>query len=665
MPSLRQPNYLYRNAGELRFESVAEAWGLGERGFSNGAVYADLDRDGDLDLVVNNLNAPASLYRNQSREQDSLHYLDLRLEGKGGNPQALGAKVTAWADGQRQYLEHYPVRGFQSCMEPGRLHLGLGQAQWVDSLRVIWPDGRLSWRRNLRSNQVLTLTQDAAAPAVSPDRSRKKPPPRFANRTEALGLDGRHEENDFVDFNREPLLPHRLSTQGPRPAVGDVNGDGREDLYLPGAAGQAGQLLLQGAGGSFRPHQSEEWARFAAAEEVAACFLDVDGDGDLDLYTAYGGHQFAEDDPRLQDRMFLNRQGTFVDASDRLPIFLVNTGCVTPADYDGDGDVDLFVGGRSQTGRYGLTPPSYLLRNEGGRFSDATASAAPALRTLGMVTDAQWLDYDGDGDLDLAVVGEWMPPVLLRQEQGRLERDTVAIPPQSHGWWNRLLATDLDGDGDPDLVAGNLGLNSTLQARAAEPCRLYVADFDGNGDTDPILCYYREGKSYPWATRDELLKQLVGLRRRFPDYQSYAQATVQDLFSPGQLAQAERKVVHTFAHAWFENRGGRFLRHELPRRTQVAPVYALWAHDVDQDGQQDLLLGGNFYGVGPNRGRYDASRGFWLRGKEQGRWQVQPGWQCGFDPEGELRDLQPLRIDGRRYLLASRNDSSVQIYAWR
>ena len=659
MPSIPQPNYLYRNQGGLQFASVAAAWGLDDKGFSNGAAYADLDRDGDLDLVVNNLNAPAGLYRNLSREQDSSAYLALRLMGSEGNPYGYGARLSAWTDQGTQTLEHYPVRGFQSCMEPGHLHLGLGQAQRVDSLRITWPDGRSQRLTNVAVNQTLALRQADAT--MQPTPAAPQPEPVF--RPLPGRLDWTHQENDFVDFSREALLPHRLSTQGPRPAVADLNGDGRDDLYLPGPAGQAGQLMLQQADGRFVAQQTATWQPWAATEEVTALFFDADSDGDLDLYVACGGNQFFQKDPQLHDRLFRNEGGTFVYDAKALPPMLTNTGCVQAADYDGDGDLDLFVGGRNLTAIYGLDPRSYLLRNEGGRFLDASAADAPELISPGLITDAQWLDVDRDGDQDLALVGEWMPLTVLRNEQGRLQRDSTLMPPQSNGWWNCLAQADLDGDGDLDLVAGNLGLNSTLRASPQEPCELYVADFDGNGYSDPIICAYHEGRSYPWATRDEMLKQIVSLRRRFPNYQTYAEATIQDLFTPQQLAQSVQKRVYTFAHAWFENTPGGFVRHALPQATQMAPVYGLAIRDVDGNGLPDLVMGGNFFGVGPNRGRYDAGTGFYLTQSQAGKWEATPGWQAGLNLSGEVRAMAWLQTnEAQPCLLVARNGAEASLF---
>jgi len=658
MPSIAQPNYLYHNLGNLEFESVGEAWGLGEKGFTNGAAYADLDGDGDLDLVLNNLNAPAQILENQSDSTNKT--LSLILEGSQENSNAIGTRIEVQVGTRRMLYEHYPTRGFQSSSLPSIINLGVGETERVDSLFISWPDGKKQVLWNLLTNETHIFY---AGDGVSPSSS-KSPKGIFAAVT-SLDLGFTHEENSFIDLNREPLMPHLLSTQGPRIAIGDVGNRGIQDIYYPNASGTSGQLFLGMGWGIYSPgKQIGFFKQYAEAEEVEAEFFDADGDEDLDLYVAYGGNEFPADDPRVQDRLFLNKgNGTYEDGTNRLPAMPSHSSCVSPADYDGDGDIDLFVGGRSLPGSYGISPYSYLLINDGkGDFSDQTVQLAPDLQRAGMLTDAVWMDVNTDGKLDLVVAGEWMPiTAFVQGVNGKLTRSDEVFGSGLSGWWNRLYAADLDGDGDQDLVAGNLGLNSTLQASEQEPCALYVADFDGNGATDPILCSYRNGVSYPWAMRDDLLKQVVSFRRKFQTYADYAEVTIEELLTPEQLADAQKLEVQTFAHVWLEQKEGEWVVHELPRIAQISPVYAMLADDWNGDGHMDLLIAGNFFGVGPNRGRYDAGQGLLMLGDSKGNWTPLSPQESGISLRGEVRDLQPIMIEGKKKILVAQNNGPLQV----
>lgn len=658
MPSIPLPNYAFRRVGELAYENMAAAWGLGVPGFSNGAAYADLDGDGDLDLVVNQLQAPVALYENRSRQQDSLAYLRLRLVGTGANTFGTGARVWAWAGGRLHYREMQPVRGFLSSVEPV-LHLGLAQASQVDSLRIVWPDGRERRYRALAANQTHHLRQsEAEMPGAQPGPS--------ANpwlMPVALDWPYRHRDDGYTGFNQEKLLPHSLSMEGPRLAAADVDGDGRVDVYAGGALQQAGGLFRQQADGAFAAPVSPLWHQQAQHEEVAALFFDADGDGAPDLYVVSGGGPFNEGAAALQDQLFLNDgQGNFRLATDRLPAIRTQGSCVAAADFDGDGDLDLFVGSRAVPGSYGLPPRAFLLENDGhGYFTDVTEALVPDLLRPGMLTDAAWADVDGDGRPDLWLAGEWMPLTLFRNRAEGWVRDTLA---GTGGWWQRLLPFDADGDGDLDLVAGNLGLNSSLRAGADTPCRLYVKDFDGNGATDPVICYHREGKLYPWASRDELIGQMIGLRRRFPRYADFAEITIAEMFSPAERAGALVREVQTFASVYVENLGGgRWAWRPLPQAAQWTPVRALAATDLDGDGQTDLLLGGNFYGVGPNRGRYDARALMVLRGDGSGHWQPIPAAVSGATASGQVTDILVLPSAGETRVIVARHDESL--LGWR
>jgi len=669
MPDAAAPNYAFRNDSTgLDFTDVSAAWGLNHHGVSTGAAYADLDGDGDLDLVTNNINARASLFENRATDATDHHYLRVDLRGDSKNTHGIGAKVTVHDDGARQMQELMPTRGFQSAVEQ-RLLFGLGGRTTVDSVSVVWPDGSVNVRDDVTADQSLLFRQSNANPRSS---SPAEPPPGdtlFTDVTGTIDLNYRHEETDPVDFEREPLMPHALSLEGPALAVADVNGDGLDDLFVGGGKHQAARLFLQQPRGHperFVPTSEETWEDDAIHEDVDAVFLDADGDGDQDLYVVSGGNEFWGTADALRDRLYLNDgTGQFRRADGALPADMYANGAVVaPADYDGDGDTDLFVGSRSVARRYGKVPESYLLENDGtGRFTDVTDERAPRLREAGMVTDALWADATDDDQAELIVVGEWMPISVFARRDGRFRERTTAMGlAHTHGWWNSVDTVAADGDGDADLVAGNLGLNSVLRARPEEPVRVYVNDFDDDGDSEPILTRYRNGSSTPIAGRDRLAKQLGFIERTFPSYESFGARPVDEIVPDGTIQSATVHEATHFASSFIENEGGTFRVRPLPRRAQLAPMYDAWVHDLTQDGHADLVMGGNFYGVTPAQGRYDASYGTVLRGDGTGNWRARPPVATNLYLDGQIRALRSLRMaDGRLLLVAARNDAPLQL----
>ncbi|MEL7170709.1 MAG: FG-GAP-like repeat-containing protein, partial [Bacteroidota bacterium] len=503
----------------------------------------------------------------------------------------------------QQVAELMPTRGFQSSVEP-ILHFGLGIATTVDSLTVRWPDGRTQTMTDIDADQRLTLRYaDATDTAPAP----RRPAPLFTVVDDAIPFT--HEENDFVDFNREKLMPHKRSTDGPAVAVGDVDGDGLDDLVFGGAKHQAASLVRQQPDGSFLPVDVPAFRADSLAEDVDAAFFDADNDGDLDLYVVSGGNEFWGTSDALRDRLYRNDGGTFTRDTEALPDVFANGSVVAPGDYDGDGDLDLFVGSSTTPREYGVVPPSYLLQNDGtGRFADVTDSAAPELAGAGLLADAVWGDFDGDADLDLAVAGEWMRVRLFLNDGGTFAERT-GMAGSSSGLWHSLAAGDFDADGDLDLIAGNLGVNSMIQAQVGEPARLYVGDLDGDGSTESLLTTVRGGREYPYASLDQLKSQFATLRREYPDFVSYSAREVSELFGPGAMANADMLEADMLGSVWLENDGtGSFTQHTLPRPAQFAPAFSILPGDHDGDGHLDVLLAGNFTGVRPDRSFLAAVR---------------------------------------------------------
>jgi hypothetical protein len=671
MPQVPTPNYAYRNNGDLTFTNEARAWGLAEPGFSSGAAYVDLNNSGALDLVVNKLNAPAAIYRNRARELTGNHYLQVVLRGSGANSAGIGAKVIVKQGGKTQLLEQMPTRGFQSSVDP-RLHFGLGRATRIDSLTVIWPGRRIQVLTDVGVDRTLTLRQQAAGPSpgLRPGSVRHPSPlqPLFTDVTGRVGIDFKHHENPFYDFHREPLIPHLLSAEGPALAVGDVDGDGLDDIYVGGAKWQAGRLFLQQRDGTFRPSASVDrvFQADSLSEDVDAVLFDADGDGRPDLYVVSGGNEFWGDDPALQDRLYVNDgRGRFHRDTLALPRLSESGSCVVPGDFNGDGHLDLFVGRRAVARRYGMAPRSYLLENDGtGHFRDVTLEKAPALAEAGMVTAAAWVDYDHDGRLDLIVTGEWMAVRVFHNENGRLvDRTREAGLAGTEGWWTSVTIADLNGDGRPDLVLGNLGLNSYLRASPAEPARMYVADFGHNGTLEQVLTVYKHGVSYPVAGRDELLRLIPSLRSRYSTYASFGAARVEDVFTAAELAQATVRDVRIFASSIALNDGnGTFTLVPLPVEAQFAPIRAALAGDFDGDGRTDLLVAGNDYGFPPVLGRQDAGYGLLLRGTGDGRFAAVDMERSGLVIDGQVRHMRWLgRADGSRVIVAARNNDKLQV----
>ena len=667
MPEGKVHNYLFQGSPSLRFQNKSEAWGFERPTVSNGAAYADLDNDGDLDLITNNINEVASIYRNNSNQLHQNHYLKIKLNGDQLNKFGLGAKVFLKTKGHQMQMQQVsPTRGFMSSVEP-MLTFGLGKLTQVDTVIVIWGNQEAELKTHVKANTTLVLNQTEAQDNAKPIYAHLFPPakPLFQEVTAQVALNYKHEENNYLDFYRESLMPFQVSTEGPKLAVGDVNNDGLDDFYVGGAKWQAGKLFLQGANGKFVPTNQKLFRADSTYEDVDAVFFDADQDKDLDLYVVTGGNEFYDKMPEQFDRLYLNDgQGNFTK-SNNLPAMYDNKSCVKPADFDGDGDLDLFVGGRVVGYQYGISPNSYLLINDGhGRFTDNTAKLAPALRKVGLTTDAQWTDFDGDGDLDLLVVGDWMPVKVFENKQNKLVQKTSGTGlEKSKGLWQTIRGADFDKDGDIDFIAGNLGTNTKFRKSVPGGLKMYVKDIDGNGTLDQILTYELNGKWYPAASKDELAKQIPLINKKFTNYKDFAGKTITELFDKNQLQDAQVMEVNTFASVYFENTGkGIFKQYALSREAQVSKIFSFFIQDVNQDGNLDVLLGGNLYGVSTYQGRYDASYGLLLQGNGQGKFTAIPPTTSGFLLEEQVRDIKSLKTAAGELLLVARNGLPLQIF---
>jgi len=638
MPSSKVKSYLFKNNGNLTFSDVSAAWGIKDFSNSNGAAYVDLDNDGDLDLVVNNVNQPAFVYENRSHGQNHNHYLSISLKGLRGNTEGIGSKVVIYAGGNAQGLEQMPARGYESCVSPV-LHFGLGKVKEIDSLKITWRSGLSQFLYHVKADQLLTLDErgalkpSAVQPAIKPVFTPLTSPIVYADKPTTVN-----------DFKRQPLLVNPLSFNGPCMIKGDVNGDHLEDIFIAGGNGEPPVLYLGQKSDGFLKKPEQVFDQVSNKHIASAAIFDANGDGKPDLYLACGGYgDIMPDDPVLQDELLLgDGKGNFRRSENALPKMLVSKSCVRVADINGDGYPDLFVGGRVIPGRYPETPVSYILINDGkGHFSDQTANICPALVKPGMVTDAAWIDLDGNKQPDLVVVGEWMPVRIFTNEHGRLKEATKQYLGKSYsGWWNCLTVGDFNNDGHPDFIVGNQGFNTQCKASDDEPAEMFYKDFDDNGSVDPVLCFYVQHKSYPYITRDELTDQLSMMRTRFPDYKSYADATINDVFTAEEMRGAGHLVANTFATTCFLSDGkGKWHPSTLPLQVEFAPVFTINTLDFDHDGNADLLICGNMNKAKLRLGKCDANFGMLLKGNGKGGFSYIDQSESGFKLSGDVRSV--------------------------
>ena len=653
VPSNPLPNYLYRNNQDFTFTNMATEWGMEHPNFSHGASYADLDLDGDLDMVINSSDMKGVIYEN--RWGNANNYLRIKLIGNNQNRNALNSKALIKYGDKQQIRETTFTRGYLSASEP-ILHFGLGDHKQIDELIITWFDGTQTAMNNIASQQLLTIRYEDA---------KRQPAKREASKATLLATASapafRHIENDFDDFTREILLPHKQSTNGPALATADVNGDGKKDFYVGGAADQAGNLFLQQTDGSFAPSNSQVWQEDIQQEDTGALFFDADGDGDQDLYVVSGGSEWAPASATYVDRLYINDgQGNFTKASNALPQNPESGQAIAAGDIDGDGDLDLFVGGRLVPGKYPAPANSYVLRNEGGRFVDATSDMAPDINPLGLVTDAVFSDYDNDGDQDLMIVGEWMPLTVLKNTEGVLENVTDAVGlSDSGGWWWSIAAGDIDGDGDTDFLAGNLGKNAKFKASSEKPFLVYQSDFDDNGTNDVVLAGYYEGKQVPVRGRECSSEQMPFIADKFPTFEGFASASLEDIYTDDKLKHANKREVHTFYSTVLINEGdGTFSRHKLPMQTQFAPVQDIELADINKDGNLDAILVGNLYGAEVETVRYDAGTGLCLIGDGTGNFSALTIRESGFFAPHDARHVAVTNNN----IIVANNNQALQLF---
>ncbi|MEI6412297.1 MAG: FG-GAP-like repeat-containing protein, partial [Bacteroidota bacterium] len=655
----RLPNRVFQNAGDVTFLPKFSEWGITQESCSNGAAYVDLDGDGDLDLVVNNINEAAFVYENKADKLLKNKYLNIKLEGLPANPAGIGASVTVVAGGKRQYVEQYLSRGFMSSVTPV-LHVGLGENTSVDTLLMRWPNGKQQILTGVTANQTLTLKEADAQVVVEPIAS--SPASLMEDLSGENGLVFEHKALAFNDFLYQPLLPHLLSENGPCLAVGDLNGDGLEDFFVGGAKGQAGVLFFQKTDETFAEKAQPESAQF---EDVGAVIFDANGDGHNDLFVASGGSTGPSGSAFYQSRLYLNDgKGNFAQNIKAIPDMRTPASCVAVADFDGDGDSDLFVGGSSEPGKYPLPARSYVLRNEGGIFTDVTLSLATGLEKPGIVTAAAFADLNHDGAPDLVLAGAWMPITVFLNKQGRFTDATAEMGlDKTSGWWNSLTVNDLDQDGDLDIVAGNIGLNTKYRQTPQQPVTIYAKDFDQNGSIDAVMCRFVDGREKPVHQRNELLAQIPGLGKKYPRYAMYAAASVQDMLGEKALSDAYYRSVDFFQTACFIQEKGRFKTKILPTPCQISPINALLCSDVNGDGRPDILMTGNSLAPNVATGQYDALNGVVLLGDGAGNFHPMPLEQSGFYVPGVGKSLAIIQLkSGNQYVLAGQHAGPLKVF---
>ncbi|MDC6367698.1 MULTISPECIES: VCBS repeat-containing protein [Flavobacteriaceae] len=660
IPSERIDNFMFQNQGELGFKKVNKEWGIEFEGFSNGAAYADLDNDGDLEIIINNIDDEVSIFENKSSQKEN--YLQLHLKGNKGNQFGLGARVYLSSNGSTQMQELTLSRGFQSSVTP-LIHFGMGDATKVDSLKVIWPNGKVQLLTNIEANQRLNLQIDDA---LTLNDTKTEVAALFE--TDMLHFPKhKHEENQFDDFAKQILLPHKMSSFGPALAVGDMNGDGRDDYYVGGAANKVGALFFQNEKG-FEAQETTFLEVDKANEDLGALLFDADQDGDNDLYVVSGGYEFVQEDEKLKDRLYINDgMGNFTKVDEAvLNSPPISGGKAYKGDFNKDGKLDLLVLGRQSPGNYPAPVSSYILMNVGekgnAKFEITQKMQPEAFQNLGMATSAVVTDFNGDDWQDIIVVGEWMNIRAFKNTQnGFIEvSEEMALTKDTTGWWWSIEQGDFDGDGDMDYIVGNNGLNYKYKANEKETFDIYVNDFDENSKDDIVLSYYNEGKQYPVRGRECSSQQIPGIKSKFQDYESFSEATLVDVYSEKALESALHYQVKSFASVYLENKDGKFIIHRLPVEAQLFNLNKILVDDYDQDGNLDVLIAGNLFVSEVETPRNDAGYGLYLKGNGKGGFVSVPVAKSGFFVKGDVKDMAIIHRGDQTYILAAKNNDFVQ-----
>ena len=655
MPSSKLSNYAFKNNGDLSFSKVSKDWGFNKKVNSNGVAYADLDNDGDLDLVMNNMGDLASIYKNNSTG----NYINIKLIGDAKNRNAIGAKVKVYTNKKQQYQEMYPSRGYQSSVSHV-LNFGIGNEEIINRIEVIWSDNKVLAAENVKANQTLIFNKKdfkfdgEIKHSVKQNFTRVNP--------KSLGFNYKHTENEFNDFSKQVLLPQKQSQLGPALDIADVNNDGLEDVFLGGALNQKAELYIQNQQGKFEISKYNSFESDKHFEDIGAHFFDADNDGDLDLYVTSGGYELKENSALLQDRLYINNGNGNFKKSNKLPKMLTSTKAVKSVDFDNDGDLDLIIGGRVVPGKYPLIPKSYILQNNNGSFINVTNSVAPEFSEIGLVSDFILSDYDGDDDKDLIVVGEWMPITVFKNSGGEFYKTNISTFDKTEGWWNTINEVDFDNDGDLDYFVGNLGANNKFHPSIEKPLHIYGNNFDGNETFDMVLSKEYNGNLVPIRGKECSTEQNAFVSEKIPTFKEFANSTLADIYGNEVLENSYHKEVYKFESVYIENKGnGEFELKNLPTLAQLGPTMAVTIADVNNDGHKDIIGIGAMHEAEVETVRYDSNIGYVLLGNSKG--EMKPFKDISFYNNLNAKAMKTIQIKEKRYFLIANNNSPLSVFS--